>query len=39
MVKGIRHPGRFMLESPIMTSRRFWLFFFYLPCLLADGIG
>jgi hypothetical protein len=28
----------FMLESSAMT-RRFFGFFFYFPCLLADGTG
>ena len=32
------HPDGFMAESPTMT-RRFFGFFFYFPCLLADGTG
>jgi hypothetical protein len=32
------HPDGFMAESEAMT-RRFGFFFFYFPCLLADGSG
>jgi hypothetical protein len=30
---------RFVIESQAMTRRFFFGFFFYFPCLLAEGTG
>jgi hypothetical protein len=33
------HPDGFVAESEAVTHRFFFGFFFYFPCLLAEGTG